>query len=171
MDDSKLRAMLESHHPDCFGWALSCCQQDWARAEDVLQEAYLRVLQGKARFQEKSSFKTWIFGVIRICAADSRRRDWWRLIGMERWQKKAIPPDSPEPPSQALDTIQKQKIFQAAILSLPRRQQEVLHLVFYQDLTLEQSAQILKISVGSARTHYDRAKKQLRKILRRDDYE
>ena len=41
----------------------------------------------------------------------------------------------------------------------------MLHLVFYQDLTIADAAEILGVSVGSARTHYERGKAQLRRLL------
>ena len=50
---------------------------------------------------------------------------------------------------------------------LSGRQQEVLHLVFYQQLTVEEAAGIMGVSVGSARTHYQRGKERLRAELTR----
>jgi len=44
--------------------------RDADRAADVLQIAYLKVLNGKAAFDARSSFKTWLFAVIRRTAAD-----------------------------------------------------------------------------------------------------
>jgi DNA-directed RNA polymerase specialized sigma24 family protein len=48
---------------------------------------------------------------------------------------------------------------------LSPRQREVLHLVFYQDLTIAAAAGVLNISIGSARVHYERGKAQLRRLL------
>jgi RNA polymerase sigma-70 factor (ECF subfamily) len=50
-----------------------------------------------------------------------------------------------------------------AVLSV--RQREVLHLVFYQDLTIGEAAEVLNLNLGTARTHFERGKRQLRKML------
>ena len=78
MKATELEARLKRLHPESFGWALHCCDRDHAEAEDVLQTAYLKVISGKARYGKKASFRTWLFGVIRITAMERRRAHWSR---------------------------------------------------------------------------------------------
>jgi RNA polymerase sigma-70 factor (ECF subfamily) len=49
----------------------------------------------------------------------------------------------------------------SGLAQLSERQREVLHLVFYHDMRIEDAAQVMGISVGAARTHYERGKKML----------
>ena len=164
MDDSQLRHELEARHPESFGWALCCCRRDRHRAEDVLQQAYLKILSGAARFEGRGPFKTWLFAVIRKTALDERRRHWlgaWRLLAYGRQRPTA----AAEAAGAALDRETLQSAFRAALEDLPPRQRAVLHLVFYQDLSLTEAAGVMGISVGSARRHYDRGKAALRQKL------
>src|SRR6202158_4330749 len=84
MDDVELRLQLERVHADCFGWAMSCCGPNRDDAEEVLQTVYLSVLDGRARYDARSSFRTWHLGGIRRTAASERRRAWMRELLLER---------------------------------------------------------------------------------------
>src|SRR3954465_13892666 len=69
-----LDAELARHHQAAFGWALACCRWDRSAAEDVLQTAYLKIVDGRARFADQSEFRAFLFGVIRRTAGEERRR-------------------------------------------------------------------------------------------------
>lgn len=164
MDIADLRCALERYHVESFGWALACCGRDRAEAEDVLQTSYLKILEGRARFDERSSVKTWLFGVIRRTAAEERRR---RLLRLRVRQSRAAQTSSEleHPGVDALDDAQRSAELLVALASLAPRQREVLHLVFYHGLTIEAAATIMRVSLGTARTHYERGKKRLRARL------
>ena len=165
MDISELKTELEKLHSSSYGWALSCCRRDPSEAEEVLQTVYLKILEGKARSSGESSLKTWLFAVIHKTAASEHRKS------LLRWLRFTVEPDQGEPvsptagPATAFETTEAQMCFQRALAELPARQRETLHLVFYQDLSLREAADVMDISIGSARTHYERGKKRLRETL------
>jgi len=130
----------------------------------VLQDAYLRILEGRARFGGGSGFRTWLFGVIRNVAREHRRRalrEASRLVG-------DVPPDAPAGGASPHDAAERRVLaarLRNALDRLPERQRDVLHLVFYQGLTVAEAAEVLGVGVGTARTHYARAKDAMRKEL------
>jgi len=164
MDDIELRLQLERVHADCFGWAMACCGRDSDDAEEVLQTVYLKVLDGRARYDGRSSFRTWLFGVIRHTAASERRKAWLRRLLLER-KADNLKPESTVSPDVELDRDSRRDGLHRALADLAARQREVLQLVFYHELTVEEAATVMGISTGSARTHYARGKARLATLL------
>lgn len=172
MERPDLERELERHHRAAFGWALSCCEWDRAAAEDALQASYLRIVEGRARFQGRSSFATWLFGVIRRTAAEQRRRRaLWRLAPLSWIAGRDQAREPGDDPETALTRSETSARLIEALGRLPARQREVLHLVFYQDLSIAEAAGALGVSVGTARTHYQRAKTRLRELLREEEHD
>ena len=170
MDIAELKAELEQHHAASFGWALSCCRRDRGEAEEVLQTVYLKILEGKARFRGEASLKTWLFAVIRKTAASEYRKDLLhKLRALVSIEQSTDGPTRSEEPDAVFDRSDTQIRFQHALECIPGRQREALHLVFYQDLSLSEAADVMGISIGSARQHYDRGKKRLRETLERTE--
>ncbi len=158
---------LEALHPDAFGWALHCCGGDHSRAEDVLQNAYLKAASDRVIYSGISSFKTWWFGVIRLTAHEEFRRLRYResLLGKLLAQLTGDSRDPRPSAAQKIDLDEQTLRMREALAQLPPRQAEVLHLVFYQDLSISEAATLMKISLGSARQHYERGKARLRTLL------
>ena len=166
MDIAELKAELEKLHGSSFGWALGCCRRDPGEAEEVLQTVYLKILEGKARFRGESSLRTWLFAVIHKTAAGERRKNLLRklrLVGEPQGEVDKIAPA--ERPDVTIEKSERQLRFLRALDQLPLRQRQTLHLVFYQDLSLREAAEVMHISVGSARRHYERGKQRLRESL------
>src|SRR5262245_60708784 len=93
---------LAAWHSDAFGWAVTCCRRNRALAEEVLQMTYVEILEGRARFDGRSSFKTWLFGVIRRIAAGERRRAWLSASHLARFARMTLAPDAVGNPEPAL---------------------------------------------------------------------
>lgn len=165
MPSGDLQAELERHHGAAFGWALLCCGWDRVSAEEALQASYLKVLDGSAVFAGRSSFRTWLFGVIRRTAGEQRRRRALaRLLPLDRLDPARAASAEPDPEERVIRAEANSRLA-AALDALPERPRAVLHLVFYEELSIAQAAEVLGISVGTARTHYDRGKRRLRELL------
>ena len=129
----------------------------------MLQASYLKLLDGQARFDGRSSLKTFLFGVIRRTAAEQRRRRALHGLWLARWGRTAdgdgVQAAGTEPPVDRLRRLD------TALARLPRRQREVIELRLQHEMTIEEAAGALSISIGSARVHFARAKERLRRLL------
>lgn len=152
------RVELAALHRAAFVWALSLTAHDPAKAADVIQQSYLAIVEGSAHFDNRSSLKTWLFGVVRNNALRLFRHDRRELAAVARF---AVEPRE----TTTNGAADSNTALAQALTALPRRQREVLELVVYGEFTLEQCAAVLGISLGSARTHYHRAKATLRARL------
>jgi RNA polymerase sigma-70 factor (ECF subfamily) len=153
MNRTQLDHLLKIHHRDAYLWARQCCSFNDDLAKDVLQQVYLKILEGKATLNDEEKAKTWIFSIIRYTAIDHLRKT-GKFISIEDAEEIAEIEEE-------IDLTD----YKAIISLLPRMQQEVILMVFYHQMTIEQSAEVLQISLGTARTHYERGKKNLKKLI------
>lgn len=162
---------VQALHEQSYSWALSCCQYDRGEADDVLQQSYVHLIEGSARFDGASTLKTWLFAVIRNVARQrARRHVLWR-----RWFAAESGPHAAHHEAAATtgaerDAQQNERRRRVlhALSELSARQRETLELTFYRDLTIEQAAHVMGISIGAARVHYERGKRALAVRLGRD---
>ena len=161
MDAAGLQRELERCHRHAYTWALHCCRWRPENAEDVLQTAYLKVLDGRARFDGRSSFQTWLFAVIRRTAVDDQRWSFRR-----RHWAEPLTEDVAEAVGES-GIGEGDAALAEALQRLSDRQREVLLLVFYHELSVEDAAAVMGIGVGSARTHSARGKERLKQMLQR----
>jgi len=153
MNRTQLESFLRDHHREAFLWARQCCGFDGELAKDVIQQVYLKILEGKARLKHDSNCKTWLFTIIRFTAIDELRKSGKsERLDSEVEVVWAEPEADPE-------------TYEALVRRLPTRQQEGMLMVFYHEMTLEQTAEVLKLQIGTVRTHYGRGKKKLREWI------
>ena len=152
------RSALEAIHGQVFGWALSRCDYDRAAAEDLMQQTYVELLSGRARFGGRSSLKTFVFSVVQNLARSRYRRmaTRLRLIRAHAAEQQEVG---------ALAEPDNNSDVWSAVKELPARQRDVIELVFCRELTIEQASAVMGVTVGTGRVHYDRAKKTLRSRL------
>lgn len=137
---------------------MSCCGYRREDAEDVVQDVYLGVLDNGLRFNGQSSLRTWLFGVIRHKARARLRRDRLRaLLGVTHTARIDTPAPPPSPDDHTI-TSERRETMRRAIGEFATRQREVLLLVFYHDLTIEEAAWGLMAKIKNTLTPVQQAK-------------
>jgi RNA polymerase sigma-70 factor (ECF subfamily) len=122
-----------------------------------MQEAYVAVLSGAARFDNKSALKTFLFGVVQNLARSRFRQI---AIRMRLVTNFAAETEECGLSEIEADETESRQVW-AAVESLPARQRDVTELVFCREMTIEEASAVMGVSVGTGRVHYDRAKKAL----------
>ena len=104
---------------------------DRARAEDLLQETFLRVVKAAAGWEPKALFRTWVFTIARNLAADEARRQAFRATDPLDAQRddgaprrEPVAEATPAPDDAAGDALVRPRL-EAALQALPAEQREV----------------------------------------------
>ncbi|MCW5650570.1 MAG: RNA polymerase sigma factor [Ramlibacter sp.] len=133
-----------------------------SEAEEVAQEAFVRVWKQAARWQEgQARFDTWLHRVVLNLCYDRLRA------------RHDEPPadDVPEPvdpaltPPETLQAAQRSRRVAAALAALPAHQREALVLQYYQELSNSEAAMLMGLSVEALESLLARARRALRAQL------
>jgi RNA polymerase sigma-70 factor (ECF subfamily) len=142
-------------------------------AQDVSQEAFVRLFQAARRFDGRSRFSTWFYRVlVNLCLDHQRRGRWWRrILGhapaavdggvplVEAW------PAPVEDPGDRLDREAARRRLWAAVDRLPPRQRAALILQAHEGLPTAEIAAVLGCSEATVRVHIHRGLRALRRRL------
>jgi RNA polymerase sigma-70 factor (ECF subfamily) len=139
-----------------------------AEAEDICQEALLRVYERWTSFRADSSIDTWFFRIlINLCLDHRRHKGVWHRISnwLRRDQQELGPNDHTDNPEQQLYTRQLGQEIDQAIQKLPDKQRTIFVLRYLQDFSLTEIAEITGLSIGTVKTHIFRSLQTMRGYL------
>jgi RNA polymerase sigma-70 factor (ECF subfamily) len=127
-------------------------------AEDVTQECFLALFAGAAFDPKQGSLRTYLFGIARHLAMRRARIE-------ERESEE--PADAAAPDDTLGDLIGQERAaaVERAVAALPALQKEALILFEYEDLSLEEIAQVVGVEVGAVKARLHRARETLRRQL------
>lgn len=119
-------------------------------AEDVTQETFLRLVRAAPEFRDEEHCRAWLLRVAMNCAVDLQRSAWRRRTRPLEEAKHIAAPEKPE--YGILETV----------LSLPERYREVVHLYYYEELSVAEIAAVMGKREGTINTRLCRARAMLR---------
>jgi RNA polymerase sigma-70 factor (ECF subfamily) len=137
---------------------------DYAEAEDMTQEAFVRVWRGLSGFRGQAQFTTWLYRIVHNLCLN-------RLPGLRRELLQAKPLEEvvadPSPsPTDLFDTRERLAFLHAQLDRLPEKYRLVLTLRYLQHLSYAEVAAALDMPMGTVKTHIHRARRLLRERLR-----
>jgi len=158
-DQPAFRALARRHLPAMVGLARRILGNA-AEAEDVGQEAMLRVWTHAPRWQPLASFRTWLTRVVVNLCLDRKRRAPW--VELEAAGEIA---DTTLGPGDRVEEDERERLLAAAIDRLPARQRTAIVLTYGEGMSNAQVAEMLGTSVSAVETLLVRGKQNLRRAL------
>ncbi len=137
--------------------------KDLHTAEDIFQDVFIKVNQKLNTFEGNSSIKTWIIRITINTCKDFLKSAWnKRVVPMMEYQEDAIVSDSDYEEVETKDT---REMIKKTVLSLPPKYKDIIICVYYQDMTITEAAQALRIAEGTAKSRLSRARQKLKSVL------
>jgi RNA polymerase sigma-70 factor (ECF subfamily) len=130
-------------------------------AWDLLQDVWMKVIQGIGKLREPRYFSTWLYRVARNTAISHlRKKGPTRSLTTDEGEME-IPDGNPEDSIRNLEAAEVHRALDA--LSLPHR--EVLTLRFLEDFSLAEIAEVTGVPEGTVKSRLHHAKRSLREAV------
>ncbi len=135
---------------------------NWAAAQDVVQETWLVVIRGLVTLKDVTRFRAWLFRV-----ASHKCQDQWRRSASserlaETLQQQIEGVAIAEPPTAERADID------AAFRRLPPESRTVLALMYLEDFSVGEIADVLSLPEGTVKSRLFHARQQLRQLMEKD---
>jgi RNA polymerase sigma-70 factor (sigma-E family) len=133
---------------------------DWHEAEDLAQAAFVRLYLAWGRIDRTEPINAYVRRIVTRTFLNERRRLWRRL--------ERLTGAPPEPPAGPGPAPEQRMVVMAALAQVPPRQRAALVLRYWEDLSLEETADALGCSVGNVKSQCARGLRRLRELLPED---
>ncbi|GAB3783916.1 sigma-70 family RNA polymerase sigma factor [Spirosoma horti] len=154
--------LYDAYSPALYGVLLRLVH-DQARAEDLLQDAFIKIWSNREHFDPKQGrLFTWLLTITRHVALDELRAQKVRTAAstyMYDRSDKEVRPALPEG-----------KVDRALLSHLAPKYQAVVELMYYRDYTSLEAAEKLELPLGTVKTRVRKAIQELRSHFRNDIY-
>lgn len=170
--------LLRRHRAPLFTFVLRTLGTgDRARAEDVVQDAFVRVLKGAAEWQQKAKFQTWLYTIARNLCLDAMRRDKHRKaesldaeVGGESGDEGGRPlgelvEGSHAGPERLAEAGRLRPALEQALAKLPVEQREVFVLREYAGVPFKEIAEQTGVSENTVKSRMRYALESMRRTL------
>jgi RNA polymerase sigma-70 factor (ECF subfamily) len=167
-DHSAFRTLVERHQNAVIG-TVSKMLGSPNDAEDISQQVFLRIWRNARRYRPDAKFTTYLFTITRnLVFNETRRRGRKKEVSSEEREENSHYQiaDSPDrTPDAELLQAELQQAVDAAIAALPETQRMAVVLRRYEQLSYEEIAEVLQLSVSAVKSLLFRARSTLRESL------
>ena len=163
-DRSAAEACIRAHQQSLFAYMLRMSGRPDV-AEDIVQEAFVRVLTNLDRFDDRYRFSTWLFTIAKRLYVNTcqKHKPIYDSDIVEAWQGAGCESDW----SPTRDEIQEnvRSALDECLPMLPERQREIIILFHQQDWRIAVIARHLDMPEGTVKSHLHRGRRKLRLLL------
>ena len=132
-----------------------------ADADDIFQEVFLRYMQNAPAFQGAEHEKAWFLRVTMNCCKNFWKSPWTR-------RRVALEREEMEQGGLSCELDDDSAALVDAVKQLSKKYRIVIHLFYYEELSIEEIAKLTNAKASTVRTRLTRARRQLRSLLKEE---
>ncbi|MCA9388784.1 sigma-70 family RNA polymerase sigma factor [Candidatus Berkelbacteria bacterium] len=161
-----LTVLFESYEKRLLRYAASIVKEQ-DDAQDVVQQAMIKAYQNLRTYDQKRSFSTWIYRIVRNESLNWLRKE-KKYIGGEAAEKIIEMEKSDQIPDREMELKETQEAVRESLTKLPLKYREPVMLYYIEDRKYEEISDILRLPINTVATRIRRGKEYLKKIYLKD---
>jgi len=158
-DTASFGKLVKKYREKLYGMASAVCHGLKSETDDVYQETFISAFKNIGKFKGRAGFSTWLYRIAaNNCWMKFRKRKSEKLVSLEDIRGIGDLPQADDPSKKELaESVAR------ALAKLPVNYRLAVTLADIQDLSMEEAAKVLKISVPAFKTRLFRARQLLKK--------
>lgn len=152
MSPEEKKSLVGKYYDMIYKLAVSQTK-DLQHAEDVTNDTFLKFIESGKHFESEEHIKAWL---IRVAINRSKS------VFLSAWYKKTVPLEENIPVEMS---VEESGVY-SAVMKLPPKYRAVIHLFYYEDLSVAEIAESLGERASTVRSQLTRGRGMLREILK-----
>lgn len=151
-----VQELFDRYQNNLYAAAFNICKNA-EDAKDVVQDTFIQYYSLKKEFDKEQHIRAWLIRVA-INKAKNMNRTFWRRnkLSLEDYMETLV-----------FETPESEELFEA-VMKLPGKYRIVIHLFYYEDYTVREIADILKLSESNVKVRLSRGRTLLREELQEE---
>lgn len=125
-------------------------------ANDIMQEVFLRYMKNNKEFNDEEHKKAWLIKTTINCS---------KTLLSSAWLKKTTSLED-----NIVEELKEKSEVYYAVLKLSKKYRTVIHLFYYEDMSIAEIANLINIKESTIRSQLNRARNKLREILKEEEF-
>jgi RNA polymerase sigma-70 factor (ECF subfamily) len=161
--EKAFRSLVERYHPTVFAVVRSVIG-DSDDVDDVVQEVFIKVYRGLAKYRGDAKFSTWVYRIARNESINAARK---RVISGQSIEDTVIEAPSTSRPDEQLSRKAEQARLEGYLARLDEKYRTVLELRYLGERSYAEISEVLDLPIGTVKSYIHRAKIELKRLMTR----
>jgi RNA polymerase sigma-70 factor (ECF subfamily) len=170
-DVEAMNELIQAYQKHVFNLAFRL-SGNYDDAQDIAQEAFIRVFNSINSFRGEANFSTWIYRIVTNVFLDERKkqrvRDHGSLDEYLELEDSSVARQIEDPspgPEASVEQRERNEVVGQAVLALPENQRVMIALYHFQGRSYEEIADVMQLPIGTVKSRLNRARLALKEKL------